>query len=285
MSYDNVNMLRKSRSWNCLLATIALLLFARNSALAQLRPLDPVDYHAFTGSEVRFEVGVGTFDHQRASLAGTAGRLWEAGNFRLQIRTGRVVLDFGGTLQRFLHEDEVWSAPFGGAKPPPANRNVHDSGDYRAATTVRLSSEKSAMLTTLRFGARLPTTDNMVGLDRDATDFFSTLGTQRHFGALALSADAGLSINGTRTVTHEQSDILTYDVSAELQHDEVSPYLTAVGQEDLHPHSFRGTEDLGEFRLGVRTSGKRWLNVAWVHGYHKFSPGNGVLFSVGANFR
>jgi hypothetical protein len=285
MRYTDAPMLRKSSLPACLAAVLSLLIFTQNSALAQLRPLDPVDYHAFTGNAVRLEVGGGTFDQQRASLAGISGRLWEAGNFRLQIRSDRVVLDFGGTLQRFFHVSEIWTAPFGGAKPPPADGNLHDSGDYRAATTVRLSNAKSATLTTLRFGARLPTTDNMVGLDRDATDFFSTLGAQRHFGALALSADAGLTINGTRTVTHEQSDILTYDVTAELERSGLSPYLISVGQEDLHPHSFRGTEDLGELRLGVRSSGKRWLNVAWVHGYHRFSPGNGLLFSVGAAFR
>ena len=267
-------------SW--FLAVLTTTAFA-TTGNAQLRPLDPVDYDAFDGAPLRATLGGGVYNDQRASLAGTEGRLWEIGNVRLLIRTGRVVFDFGGTVQRLFTGEAVWAAPTGDAVAPAANRRRHDAGDYRAGVIVRLTGE-GATLASLRFGTRLPTTDNMVGLDRDATDFFATLGAQRRFTTLRVAAEAGLAINGTRRTTHEQSDVLIYAVNTQLNLRTLTPYVVALGQEDFHPSAIRGNEDLGELRIGVKVGTRRWVDAAFVRGYREFSPGTGLQLTFGALF-
>lgn len=266
-----------------LLASLALATMAPRCA-AQLRPLDPVDFDAFSGPPMRATVGAAVYDDQRASLAGTQGRLWEIGNLRFIVRTGRVLIDAGGTIQRLFSEDSVWAAPYGDAAPPAADRKRHDAGDYRIAAVVRLTGDSSPTLGTLRFGTRLPTTDNLVGLDRDATDFFTTLGAHREFGRLRVSAEAGLSINGTRKTTYEQSDVFIYALNMQVAFGRLTPYITAVGQEDFHDHAVRGNEDLGEQRVGLRAGLRRWIDVALVRGYRQFSPDIGFQFGVGTTF-
>lgn len=266
------------------LVTFALTAIPGTTA-AQLRPLDPVDYSALSGPAVRFELGVAMYAHQHASLAGTIGTLWELGNVRLQIRTGRVVLVFDGTAQRFFHDQQIFAAPYGDTFAPPASGNRHDPSDFRAATVVRLTPDNSATLATLRFGTRLPTTNNRLGLDRDATDFFATAGAQHKLDGVALSAELGVGINGTRERLNEQADVLIYSARAAFPVKELTVYTSTVGQDNLHTRSLRGTEDLGELRAGVRTNGRRWINVAWVHGYRSFSPSNGVQLSAGIALR
>lgn len=282
MSFFNNLPCTKSRLLGILLGGLAG--GAPRAGNAQLRPLDPIEFAAFADNPIRFELGAGVYGDQRASLAGTEGQLWELGNFHLTIRTGRTVLEFGGTVQRLFSEDTVWAAPYGDAVAPPANHHRHDAGDYRAAVIVRLTSDRSPTLATLRFGTRLPTTDNRVGLDRDATDFFATLAARRALGKVAVSGEAGVSINGTRKTTYEQSDVLTYGITATLPGGRFTPYVIALGQEDFHNWAVRGNEDLGELRTGVRIGGARWLNLAWVRGYREFSPGNGLQLSAGATF-
>jgi hypothetical protein len=248
---------------------------------AQLRPLDPIDVHAFD-DPIHVDVGVGVYSQQRASLAGTQGTLWELGNVRVTIRSGRVIMEMAGTVQRLFSDVVVFASPFGDAAAPSPSGHRHDAGDYRVASIFRLTPAHAATLATLRFGTRLPTTDNRVGLDRDATDFFATLGAHRWFGNLALSAEAGVGINGTRKTTYEQSDVLVYSLGGELRLHALSPYIVALGQEDLHNWiAIRGNEDLGELRIGVRAGRKRWLNAAWVHGYHDYSPRDGLQIGGG----
>ena len=273
------------------LLRICAIAFAALSAMplylhAQLRPLDAVELEAFRGYALRADIGIGLYQDQRASLAGTQGRLLELGNARLLVRTGRIVLEFAGTVRRQFDDEEVYAAPVFDARSPDADRARSDAGDYRAATIVRLTSPQSTWLAALRFGARLPTTDNRVGLDRDATDFFATVAAQRGFGRLSFTVESGVGINGTRKSTYEQSDVLLYAVTGAWRLPRVTLTANALGQEDLHDWiAVRGNEDLGELRVGLRTQGKQWLTAAWVHGYHDYSPSNGFQIGVGASFK
>lgn len=263
----------------------ALLLACSAPADAQLRPLDPFEWRMFEGErQVSAQVGAGWMRDQRASLAGTEGTLVEAGNFRAFWRTGRVVLEAGGTVQRRFEEE----SRFADAEPdvrPAADGERRDAGDYRVLTAVRLTREGAPVAAALRFGARLPTTDNTVGLDRDATDFFATLGGRTTRGRLALQAEAGVGIFGTRQTAFEQDDLLIYAVRAEYDGGPVIPMLTVVGQQVGTGHrEIRGNESLGEVRLGVRAGGRRWLLAEAVAGYADFSPSMGVLVSAGMDW-
>lgn len=260
-----------------------LLLLAASPASAQLRPLDPLEWRMWDGAghTLVAEVGGSVLSGQRAALAGTEGRLVEAGNWGVAWRSGRVAVEAGGTLQRLFREDRVFSAPAQYVLPAPGGHR-HDSGDYRIATVVRLTPERAPALLALRFGARLPTTDNRVGLDRDATDFFALLGGRVRHGALAVSGESGVSINGTRDPTFEQSDVWAFNLQAEYGRRWVVPTAAVVGQMDGLPgRSIRGNEDLAELRVGARFGERRFLKVALVRGIKTFSPSTGVLVSAG----
>jgi hypothetical protein len=252
------------------------------AARAQLRPLDPFDWRVLEGEgTVVAEAGGGWLGDQRASLAGTEGTLWEAGNFRAFWRAGRVVIEAGGTVRRIFRED----GRFAPAEPfvtADEDGKRGDSGDYRIATAVRLTNEGSPVAALLRFGARLPTTDNRVGLDRDATDFFATIGGRTRRGPLALQAEAGVGIFGTRDPDFEQDDLLVYAVKAEYDAGFIVPSLAVIGQQVGAGHEeIRGNESLGELRAGVRVGRREFVRAEVVRGYTGFSPGWGVLVSAG----
>ncbi|HSU13887.1 hypothetical protein [Longimicrobium sp.] len=251
-------------------------------ARAQLRPLDAFDWRLFDGDGVVMgEVGGGWMRDQRASLAGTEGTLVEAGSFRAFWRTGRVVIEAGGTVQRFFREDGRF-APADPEVTPDADGRRHDAGDYRIATAVRLTGEGAPVVAVLRFGTRLPTTDNRVGLDRDATDFFATLGGRARRGRVAVQAEAGVGIFGTRDPDFEQDDLLVYALKAEYDGGLVAPAVTVLGQQvGAGHHEIRGNESLGEVRAGLRIGRREYLRAEIVHGYTGFSPSWGVLVSAG----
>jgi hypothetical protein len=268
-----------------MLVLFSLLIVSSVPAHAQLRPLEALNWGAFSSAHnVQLSGRIGRLTGQRASLAGTSGSLIELGEVQLTIRTGRILLEFAGTPQRFFEDKLTFAQPTGGADAAPLDGDRHDSGDYRVATAVRLTSTRSSWVSALRFGTRLPTTDNRVGLDRDQIDFFALLGARRSHGALTASVETGLAINGTRISTYEQADVFAYAATLSYQRSMVRPWIRVLGQEDLKSRSIRGNEDLGELRLGLRVGQRRWFEGSWVHGYRDFSPGNGFLIGGGYAF-
>lgn len=262
---------------------VAAFVAIASPASAQLRPLEPIDFRSFKGAPVRVQLGVGVYADQFASLAGTRGTLWEVGDIRASIRTGRMIMEVGGTLQRRFKDEQVIAEPFGDARPA-ADGKRSDAGAYRVSTVLRLTALSSATLATLRFGTRLPTTDNRVGLDRDVTDFFATVAAHTQLGRLALGAESGVSINGTRQSTYEQSDVLVYALSAEFRTNVIAPSIAVLGQQDFHDWAVRGNEDLAELRAGLRVGAGRWVSATWVYGLTDSSPSSGVQISLGAAF-
>ena len=253
-------------------------------ASAQLRPLDPTDFRSLDGERARVQLGVGVYYNQFASLVGTTGRLVEAGDVRASYRSGRIVIELAGTVQRFYREEKVINAPAEGVMESSQEGTRHDAGDYRVQTVLRLTGDTTGMVGILRFGTRLPTTDNRVGLERDQTDFFATLGTVFSSGNFFFGAEAGVGIHGTRLTSYEQSDVLIYAATIERRAALLSPFLSITGQNDMHGWSVRGNEDLGEVRAGLRIGNTRWATATFVHGYHRSSPDSGFLISVGSSF-
>jgi hypothetical protein len=262
----------------------ALLLLVAAPAAAQLRPLEPLPAGILRSPDatVLAEVGAGVFAGQRASFAGTEGTLGEIGNFRAFWRTGRVVLEIGGTVLRLFEDKSRFADPYGGADAEPGPRR-RDAGDYRIATTVRLSPEAwQSAAGYVRFGTRLPTTDNTVGLDRDRTDFFAVFGALIDRGPVRVGAEAGVGIFGTHHPTLEQSDVLVYSASAEYRLGSIAPGIAVLGHVDgLEDRSVRGSEELAEVRAGARIGRRYWLDARWVAGLTDFSPRSGVLLSAG----
>lgn len=274
-------------SWRAAVVTVALLFAGSlpSEAGAQLRPLEPADWQLIDGEgRVAGSIGGAKLFDQRASLAGTTGDLWEAGIFSLAWRTGRVVLEVAGTGQRYFSENDRFSEPHPEVDAD-ADGNRHDSGDYRLSTSVRLTPTGWPFVGAVRFGTRLPTTDNETGLDRDALDFFATLGAAGSLSSLFVAAEAGLGIHSTREVRFEQEDVLIYSARAELRGFVVIPSVAVLGQKHGTSHAaIRGVEDLGEIRAGLQTGRRYWLRVEAAKGYETFSPEAGVIVSIGSRF-
>ena len=284
LARPRANVLRMHSRLRVLLATSSLLLLANSPTPAQLRPLEPTDFGALNGARMRVQIGGGFYFSQYASLTGTKGRLIEVGDVRTSWRSGRIMVEVAGTIQRFFREDDVIGAPADGVMASAPDGQRQDAGDYRVQTVLRLTGDTAPTAAILRFGTRLPTTDNRVGLERDQTDFFASLGAARALGPFHLMAEAGLSINGTRLSNYEQSDVLIYAATLERRGALVSAFISALGQDDLHRDAVRGNEDLGELRIGVRIGKSRWVQAVGIRGYHESSPASGFTLSAGVSF-
>ncbi len=253
------------------------------AARAQLRPLDPLDWSALR-SDVTTSgwIGAGRFADQRASLAGVQGRLTEAGNFLVAWRTGRVLLEAGGTVQRTFRDDSVYRGALPGVRGdrgPGVRRS--GSGDYRVFTTVLLTPPTSSVRAATRFGTRLPTTDNRNGLDRDLTDFYGLIDLGYTRGPFDAALETGIGIVGTRFEDYEQADIVQYAGTLSYRIGALTPSVMLLGQATTADFQAFGTENLAEVRPTVQLGARRWVRVAGVFGLARHSPSRGVLVSAG----
>ncbi|HEX2722505.1 MAG TPA: hypothetical protein VHM24_06270 [Gemmatimonadaceae bacterium] len=266
----------------CLVCFVAFSASVSSICEGQLRPLEPISWRLYQrNARVSGEIGASRLEGQRASLAGTSGDLTEIGNFSLAWRTGRVILEAAGTAQRYFRERERFAAPYEDVTESNSGRR-HDSGDYRLSTVVRLTPDHWRAVGALRFGTRLPATDNTTGLDRDAVDFFATVGGRRSFGGLVFTGESGLGIHTTRDTRFEQDDLLLYALGAEYHRFFIIPSVAALGQLHGNAHAaIRGVENLGEVRFGIRAGSRRWIRFEVVSGYEIFSPSTGVIVTAG----
>lgn len=269
--------------------TRALLLLAAllapSVASAQLRPLEPTDWRDFDASSpVDLTVGAAAYGNQHASLAGTVGRLIELGSYQASWRTGRVLVQLNGTAFRRFDDRETFADPVARTRPPDGSTRT-DAGEIAFSTLVALTDPARAGVFALRFGTRLPTTDNETGLERDQTDFFGTLGGRFRIAAAVLSAEVGLGIHGSRDPVYEQADVVLY--GARLQHvlGPVTPFIGITGQWNTSSSVLlRGTEDLREARAGVSIGERYHLDITAVKGLLRFSPDYGARIAVGRRF-
>lgn len=270
--------------WRRMLGALALVAVcaANKPAGAQLRPLEPFSWHVFDdGVTIAADGRVASYSGQRASLAGTKGDLWELPTVSAAWVSGRFAILASGTGLRLFMERERFRAPYAGVRPSHNGRR-DDSGEYTIGTAIRLTPSSERFDALLRFGTRLPTTRNERGLDRDATDFFATLGGRARRSALTVSLEAGLGITGTRDSTFEQDDVVLYDARAEYARGVVRPSIVVVGQAHLPGHhELRGVEDLSEVRLGFRIGGRNWVSIEGIKGLETFSPAYGLSIGVG----
>jgi hypothetical protein len=268
-----------------LLTLVAALCGNALDAEAQLRPYEPVEWRLYDGDHsVSGSIGVARFDEQRASLAGEIGRLDELGVFSAYYRTGRVILGAEGTVSRRFEREETFAPPLDGTADD-ADGIRRDAGDYRVSTTVRVTPDDWPAIGVVKFGTRLPTTDNHAGLERDQLDFFAVLGGRVDVGPIRSAAEAGLGIHGTRYPEFEQSDVVVYTVSVGLPNLPVSPSLILTGHADgLEGWNIRGNEELSELRVRLRSTGRFWLQVEGIVGLTDVSPRRGISLNLGATF-
>src|SRR5207248_7545201 len=123
------SVLRRPLSFLTAAVVMTYAVMAAAPLSAQLRPLEPVEWDAFGRGNVVMHIGAGVHSDMRAGLAGTTGRLVELGNFTAAWRTGRVVLEGFGTLQRRFTDQGVWAPPVEYTRAPNGQTRV-DAGLY-----------------------------------------------------------------------------------------------------------------------------------------------------------
>jgi len=272
-----------TRATRAILGALGLTAALAARGEAQLRPLEPLPWEALApGTTAMLRLGAGLLGGQRASLAGTEGRLLELGRWQAAWRTGRVAVELGGTALNLFDDRSRWADPADGAAQRFGRRV--DAGELRITTLVRLTPWAWPAAAALRFGARLPTSSHARGLEREETDFLGTLGLAWARGPLGAAAEGGIGIFGTRVPEFTQEDDLVFTARAGYRIGALRPEIVFTGQSSplryRHP---RGVEDLRELRLGARAGARRWLEVFWVRGLAPFSPKDGILVGVGAS--
>ncbi|CAN5841570.1 hypothetical protein BH23GEM8_BH23GEM8_13870 [soil metagenome] len=272
-----------SPRWVYILTIVALCVGVPAASAAQIRPLEPMPWRVFDpATTLSLDAGVGLLHGQRASLAGTSGSLLEIGNFVGAWRSGRMAIEIGGTVYRRFEDRERYGEPHPSVSNDGPRRT--DSGDYNVGTLLRLTPEDAPGLLAIRFGTRLPNSDDETGIDRDRTDFYALLGGRLRRGQLRVSAEAGVGIFGSHDLDYEQADPLLYSVTSEYSFGVATLHGTFLG----HRAGFggwvqRGNESRSEARMGVGVGHRHRLQLLYVHGLAQHSPSRGWLLSVGAS--
>ena len=262
-------------------AALFLLLVSPATAAAQLRPLDPMDWHVYDGGTFLVgSAGVGALWGQPATLAGVEGRLLELGNYRVTFRIDRMAIELAGTALWRLTEQEVIAPPANGVDPSNGSPR-QDAGFASAATILNLTSGRLPVDVVVRFGARIPTTSDESGLDRDRTDFFAVAGMRYQTGALSFTAENGLGIHGTNRPGEPQTDVWAYSFGTEYRHNGFFGNAQLVGHQDGRRNVLRGNEDLRELRIGGGFGHERTVDFTYIRGLSDFSPRHGLRLNIG----
>ena len=262
-----------------------VVLIPPEAGSAQLRPIEPIPWDAVTADGPMLRLGAGYHTQARASLAGTQGTLGELGAYTGTWTFGRVAVEVGGVALRVFSDDSVYAPPIADARPSTGKRRV-DTGEHRLGAIVRLTPVSSRAAFVLRFGTRLPTTDNVQGLGRDQTDFYGTFGGRTRWGVVEVAGEAGIAILSTRLSRPEQVDALLYAARMGWWHDRFRIWVGAVGQHDTRRAAeLRGIEDLAEARLVGEFGDQRRIRVALVRGLTRESVDLGVVVEGGVRFR
>ncbi len=278
------------RSVVAAVAALAALAAAGTSAFpahAQLRPMEPIDWPGFEEERGSVSVGGTLLRGQRAAFLGTEGQFVEVGAVELTFRVDRLLLHVTAAPYRRFSGSIRFAEPALGVEQREGARI--DAGSVVVSTTVPLgdSGARSAgrQHFAVRFGARLPTSDDVVGLERDETDVFATVGTRRVVGAWDLAGELGFGIFGVRSPDGGQTDPVLYALSIRRAGSRVRPYAEWTGHHDTRALGApRGNENLSEVRIGVELGSRWWLDAHAIAGISTFSPNLGGRIRLGLRF-
>lgn len=255
-----------------------LVLLTAAPAAAQLRPLAPADWHA-DGHSVA--CGAGYYRDIGVGILGARGALRSLGDCAAVLDLGGARVRLYGEAWRTFETDTVL------ADPPNSVRDLgpvrSDWGELVLETQLPVRFRGTPWRAGLRFGVRLPVSNDHIGLERDKTDLHIMAMGGFASGRWTGHAEAGVGIHGTRVNWREQQDVLSYSVGAGYRvSDGVAFHVGAVGH--VNDRTERGNENQGEVRAALRWGRTYWTRLEVVAGYTEFSPRWGVRAQLGRRF-
>jgi outer membrane putative beta-barrel porin/alpha-amylase len=272
----------------CALLLLSLLMMAHPAA-AQDRPLQTADAEVVVPGSMRAEIGFDFLQDVTFPLSGLTGDLTNVSAVNIRTGIGKIVeIQVQGMIQEFLSIKQQ-GASFVTLDLPNGN-STHDIGDFSIWTKILLLSEEGRRpAVAFRFGFEMPNSNQTKGLGNNATNIYSEVILERHFGKFTTFGDLGIAILTSPNALYSQNDELIYGAAFRYA---LNKRASLVGEvagmyspRKLTPALF-GTESRGEGRLGVQimAGGMIW-DFAGIAGLTKNDPRTGFTFGVSKEIR
>jgi hypothetical protein len=267
----------------CPLALLTLLP-ACGSAVAQDRPLQTSDAEVVAPGMMRAEVGFDFLQDVTFPLSGLRGDMTSVSAVDVRTGIGKIVeIQVQGTIQEFLSIKQQ-GASFVTLNLPDSN-STHDIGDFSIWTKILLLSEGGHRpAVALRFGFQMPNSNQSKGIGNNATNIYSEVILEKHFGKLTTFGDLGIAILTSPNALYSQNDELVYGgafrYSLNKRASLVGEVAGLYSPRKITP-ALVGTESRGQGRLGVQiTAGGLIWDFAAIAGLTKNDPHAGFTFGV-----
>jgi hypothetical protein len=259
--------------------------FSARPAAAQDRPLQTPDAEVVPQGTARVETGFDFLQGISYPLSGLSGDLTDVGDVDVRVGVGSTVeVELAGVAQQFLDVKQQ-GASFVPALALTGPDSTHDVGDFSFSTKVRFFSEGHRHpAIAMRFGFIMPNTDQTRGIGNNATDIFTDIDLERHFGQLDTFGDLGIEIMTAPNALYSQNDETLYGAAFRYP---LGARVHLVGEVNgrYTPRKITlplyGTESRGQARLGidVAAGGFVW-DVAGIKGINHYDPSYGWTFGV-----
>jgi hypothetical protein len=268
------------------LLALALITFliTSGSVAAQDRPLQTSDAEVIAPGTMRAEVGFDFLQDVTFPLSGLRGDVTSVSAVDLRTGIGKIVeIQVQGTIQEFLSIKQQ-GASFITLNLPSSN-STHDIGDFSLWTKILLLSEEGRRpAVAFRFGFQMPNSNQTKGIGNNATNIYSEVILEKHFGKLTAFGDLGIAILTSPNALFSQNDELIYGAAFRYS---LNKRASLVGEvaglytpRTITP-ALLGTESRGQGRLGVQimAGGLIW-DFAAIAGLTKNDPHTGFTFGV-----
>jgi len=234
---------------------------------------------------VRVETGFDFLQGISYPLSGLSGDLTDVGNVDVRVGVGSTVeVELAGVAQQFLDVKQQ-GASFVSTLALTGPDSTHDVGDFSLTAKVRFFGEGHRHpAIAMRFGFIMPNTNQTRGIGNNATDIFSDIDFEHHFGQLDAFGDLGIEIMTSPSALYSQNDETLYGAALRYP---LGAHVHLVGEVNgrytprkIIPALY-GTESRGEARLGVDVAAGGFVwDVAGIKGLNHYDPAYGWTFGV-----
>jgi hypothetical protein len=274
----------KGNGLGLLALAVVTFLATSGSVAAQDRPLQTSDAEVIAPGTMRGEIGFDFLQDVTFPLSGLHGDVTSVSALDLRTGIGKIVeIQVQGTIQEFLSIKQQGTS-FVTLNLPNSN-STHDIGDFSIWTKILLLGEEGHRpAVAFRFGFQMPNTNQTKGIGNNATNIYSEVILEKHFGKLTTFGDLGIAILTSPNALFSQNDELIYGgafrYSLNKRASLVGEVAGLYSPRKITP-ALVGTESRGQGRLGVQimAGGLIW-DFAAIAGLTKNDPHTGFTFGV-----